>query len=167
MDRSEKNDFGLTDMEDRFCREYLVDLELAKAYHRAGFQENTKNIIGKACKLLQKPEIQARLVRLKKELDEGTEISKIMVLKELGNIAFSNILDICSWDADGKFSVKDWQDIPDDVKAGIKKFFLDVRIRVPKKSKYSIHIDFRVLLEMHPKMKALEMLSNAIPLRRG
>lgn len=81
----------LTDKQDQFCREYLIDLNATQAAIRAGYSEKTAGSIGD--ENLKKPEIQNFISELKAQRSERTEITAEMVLKELAKIGFSNIQD--------------------------------------------------------------------------
>ena len=53
---------GNHEKQERFCREYLLDADAAQAYIRAGYSE--KGAEGRAGRLLEKAEIQARIAEL-------------------------------------------------------------------------------------------------------
>ena len=75
----------------RFCDEYLIDLNATQAAIRAGYTEKYANT--NAPKLLQNTTIQAYIEKRKQDRIERTEITQDMVLRELANIAFSNVAD--------------------------------------------------------------------------
>lgn len=75
----------------RFCDEYLIDLNATQAAIRAGYTEKYANT--NAPKLLQNTTIQAYIEKRKQDRVERTEITQDMVLYELANIAFSNVAD--------------------------------------------------------------------------
>lgn len=87
----------LTDKQERFCQEYLIDLNATQAAIRAGYSENTARDIG--CENLAKPNIQARLSELNKERSEATGITQKRVLEEYAKIAFFDIREV--FDVDG------------------------------------------------------------------
>lgn len=68
----------------RFVDEYLVDLNGAAAYVRAGYKE--KGARANACRLLAKPEIQALITERKKARAERVEIEQDDVLRRLWDI---------------------------------------------------------------------------------
>ena len=82
---------GLTDKQQRFVDEYLVDLNATQAAIRAGYSAKTAGQIGD--QNLKKLEIQAAIQRRKKELSEKTKITQQMVLEELGKVAFESAED--------------------------------------------------------------------------
>jgi phage terminase small subunit len=81
----------LSDKQKCFCDEYLVDLNATQAAIRAGYSENTARAIGS--ENLSKPYIQEYIAKRQKDREVRTEISQDNVVKELANIAFSNIAD--------------------------------------------------------------------------
>lgn len=81
----------LTERQEQFCNEYLIDLNATQAAIRAGYKEKTAYSAGQ--RLLKHVEIQKRIQQLKNERSERTEISQDRVLKELAAIAFANATD--------------------------------------------------------------------------
>lgn len=81
----------LTAKQQRFCDEYLIDLNATQAAIRAGYKERYAHT--NANKLLQNTTIAEYIAERKQDRVERTEITQDMVLKELANIAFSNAAD--------------------------------------------------------------------------
>ena len=81
----------LTAKQQRFCDEYLIDLNATQAAIRAGYSERTANEQGS--RLLANVSVQKYLQKRKIDRIERTEITQDMVLLELANIAFSNAAD--------------------------------------------------------------------------
>ncbi len=69
----------LTDKQEMFCREYLLDLNATQAAIRAGYSEKTANRT--ATKLLSKAVIQDLISELKSERSERVGIDADWVLK--------------------------------------------------------------------------------------
>ena len=84
-------DKKLTAKQQRFCDEYLIDLNATQAAIRAGYSERTANEQGS--RLLANVSVQKYLQKRKTDRIERTEITQDMVLLELANIAFSNAAD--------------------------------------------------------------------------
>lgn len=82
----------LTDKQELFCQEYLIDLNATQAAIRAGYSEKTAHSIGN--ENLTKPEIQERITELNKGRQEATGINQRRVLEELAKIAFGDIATI-------------------------------------------------------------------------
>ena len=81
----------LTAKQQRFCDEYLIDLNATQAAIRAGYSEKTA--MEQGYQLLQKTSVQEYIQQRKADRVERTEITQDMVLRELANIAFSNAAD--------------------------------------------------------------------------
>ncbi len=79
----------LTGKQQRFCEEYLIDLNATKAAIRAGYSEDSAGAIGH--ENLKKPEIQEFISARQKELQEATGITQKRVLEEYAKIAFFDI----------------------------------------------------------------------------
>uniref|UniRef100_UPI000A31F91C terminase small subunit n=1 Tax=Xenorhabdus beddingii TaxID=40578 RepID=UPI000A31F91C len=96
---------ALTDKQEMFCREYLVDLNATQAAIRAGYSEKTANRI--AAQLLSKLDIQNRITELKAQRNEDVGINAAYVLKRLVEIDQMDVLDILTDGGELK-PVKDW-----------------------------------------------------------
>ena len=81
----------ITPKQQRFCDEYLIDLNATQAAIRAGYSEKTA--MEQGYQLLQKTSVQEYIQQRKSDRVERTEITQDMVLRELANIAFSNAAD--------------------------------------------------------------------------
>lgn len=81
----------LTAKQQRFCDEYLIDLNATQAAIRAGYSEKTATEQG--ARLLTNVKVQKYIQKRKADRVERTEITQDMVLMELASIAFSNAAD--------------------------------------------------------------------------
>ncbi|ECG1895489.1 terminase small subunit [Salmonella enterica subsp. enterica] len=95
----------LTDKQEAFCREYLVDLNATQAAIRAGYSEKTANRI--AAQLLSKLDIQQRVSALKDGRNQRTEINADYVLRRLAEIDQMDVLDILNGDG-GLRPISEW-----------------------------------------------------------
>ena len=95
------NEYGLTELEERFCQEYLKDLNGTQAYLRTGYKCQKDSAKVNSCRLLAKPEIQERISQLMEERSKRTKIEADRVLQEIAKIAFANIGLFADFDADG------------------------------------------------------------------
>ena len=84
----------LTARQQKFCDEYLIDLNATQAAIRAGYSEKYANT--NTTKLLQNTKIKEYLQKRQQDRMERTEITQDMVLRELALIAFSNAADYAS-----------------------------------------------------------------------
>lgn len=96
---------ALTDKQEMFCREYLIDLNATQAAIRAGYSEKTARDIG--CENLAKPNIQDRISQLMHDRNERTQIDADYVLKRLTEIDQMDVLDILTDSGDLK-PVREW-----------------------------------------------------------
>ena len=83
---------ALTDKQEMFCREYLIDLNATQAAVRAGYSEKTARSVGN--ENLTKPDIQTRIQELMNERNEKLDIDAGYVLKRLVEIDKMDVLDI-------------------------------------------------------------------------
>jgi len=83
---------ALTDKQEMFCREYLIDLNATQAAIRAGYSVKTANRI--AARLLSKVDIHNRITELKSKRNEDVSINAQYVLNRLVEIDQMDVLDI-------------------------------------------------------------------------
>lgn len=74
----------LTELQERFCQEYLVDLNATGAARRAGYK--AKRLDQAAYEVLRKPEIEARIAQLQLERGRRTRITQDYVLENLEEV---------------------------------------------------------------------------------
>lgn len=96
---------ALTDKQDAFCREYLVDLNATQAAIRAGYSEGTA--AAQASRLLINVNIQSRLSDLKSQRNERVGVDAAYVLMRLVEIDQMDVLDIMT-DGMSLKPVSDW-----------------------------------------------------------
>ena len=84
----------LTDKQQRFCDEYLIDLNATQAAIRAGYSAKNADKIGP--ELLGKTRVAEYIAERKQDRVARTEITQDRVLRELAIIAFSNAADYAS-----------------------------------------------------------------------
>ena len=99
---------ALNAKQERFCQEYLKDLNATQAAIRAGYSADTARSIGS--EHLTKPDIQAEIDRLKLERSRETKIDANWLLTRLAAEADADLSDL--YDEDGRLlPVKDWPEI--------------------------------------------------------
>jgi|6_EtaG_2_1085325.scaffolds.fasta_scaffold15830_2 phage terminase small subunit len=76
-----KEEVKLTDKQEKFCKEYLRDLNRTQAAIRAGYSEKTANVIGN--ENLLKPYIAERIQQLQERRNKKLEISTDSVVLNL------------------------------------------------------------------------------------
>ena len=82
---AENKEIGLTDKQERFCQEYLIDLNGTQAAIRAGYSKDTAKEI--ASENLTKPNIQERVKALQQQISLRLEITQDWVLKRFRDIS--------------------------------------------------------------------------------
>lgn len=70
----------LTDMQEKFCEEYLIDLNMTQAAVRAGYSPAAA--AAQASKLVDKPQVRQRIQELKAARSQQTAIDAEWVLRE-------------------------------------------------------------------------------------
>jgi phage terminase small subunit len=130
----------LTPKQQRFCDEYLTDLNATRAALRAGYSGAT----ALSGKLMQLPKIKAYIEHHTQKAATEMEISRMEMLKELHRIAFANMGDY--FDDEGR--IKPMHLLTRDQKAAIWN------IRVTENDKGS-----SVQLRLNNKLSAIEKMA--------
>jgi phage terminase small subunit len=91
-EKSLKELFDLTDKQERFVAEYLVDFNGTQAAVRAGYSERSAREI--AHKLLTKDHIQSALSQEKKKIKDKIDITKQDLIKRTLSLIDPNLIDI-------------------------------------------------------------------------
>ncbi|MFC1694129.1 terminase small subunit [Candidatus Latescibacterota bacterium] len=128
----------------RFCEEYLVDLNATQAAIRAGYSEHTAQEQGSQnlSKLIIQEEIQKKI----KKRSERTEITSDMIVVELAKIGFANMSDYVKWNTSG-ITLKD-----------STKLSLEQSVCVSEVSETKTKNGGSVKIKLHDKKGALELL---------
>jgi phage terminase small subunit len=92
-------DKRLTDRQQCFVKEYLVDLNARAAAVRAGYAAQSAYVVGP--RLRKMPQVRAAIDAAMAARSQRLDITQDNVLSELARIAFADIRDFVSWDADG------------------------------------------------------------------
>ncbi|MDD4972475.1 MAG: terminase small subunit [Paludibacter sp.] len=149
----------LTPKEKRFCHEYIVDWNKARAARTAGYSPETAKEIG--YENLTKPHIQQYIAFIKNNLEEEAGISKLRNLQELAKIAYSNISHL----HDCWIELTDWEviksDNPDAMSA-IESIDTKTESRTYNKGEISetdIEVKY-VKIKLHPKLVAIKEINS-------
>jgi phage terminase small subunit len=136
---------------ERFCQEYIIDLNGTKAYRRTYGDIKAARV--QASKLLSKANIQDRIAELKEIRSERTVITQDMVLKELMILARSDIQDYLEvvkqypGSEDGRLKLKLFTEMKGNATRAIKSISEHI-------TKDGIQLKFK----LHGKEKPLELL---------
>jgi phage terminase small subunit len=144
---------ALSDKQQRFCEEYLIDLDASAAYRRAGYNPKSENVARSASgRLLLNVAVQEEVKRLKVERSQRTGITADRVLSELAAIGFSDIGDLLEFTATGvKFKPQD--QIPEAARRAVSA----VKVRHEYGSDNSPPADV-LEFKIWPKVDALKQL---------
>ncbi len=97
-----------------FCHEYMLDNDARQAAIRVGYKPKSASC--RAYDLMQKPEVQAEIAKLRSEQKKRLEIDSDEVLGELLKISMSNAADLF----DKRGEMKSLDSIPREVMACVK-----------------------------------------------
>lgn len=92
----------LTDKQESFCREYMIDKNGTQAAIRAGFSEKTAN--EQASRLLANVNVASRVRELQEEQETRTEITADFVIQSLKEVALRCMTNkpVMEWDYEAK-----------------------------------------------------------------
>jgi len=152
-----KRGVTLTAKQDRFCHEYMVDMNATAAAIRSGYSEKTAGFTGP--ENLLKPIIQARIEAIKREKLDAAVASAQETLAELTLIARTDMAHYMKVDDDGVVTVLNFKTLPPGATRAIKKI---KQRRVTKKDPDDPDggklIEVTTELELWDKPKALDLI---------
>jgi phage terminase small subunit len=137
----------LTDKQERFCVEYMIDFNATQSAIRAGYSENTANEQGS--QNLAKLSIQERIQELKAKASEKLDITHTDLLRELKNWAYSDITETIS------LTPLEVKELPIEIRRLVTKY---------KHTKVNVEGVETETIELHfvSKEKAIEMIAKHI-----
>lgn len=141
---------------ERFCQEFIIDLNGTKAAERTKYSKKTA--AEQASRLLTNVKVQQRIAELQKKRSERTAISQDRVLKELAMIGFSDLRNYITIDKlTGAIQAKGFEDMPEGESRVLKSVKEDRVIKEDADGKKMTVYD-KVKFELWDKPKALEMI---------
>jgi len=135
----------LTEQQQRFCEEYIIDLNGTQSAIRAGYSKKTAN--EQASRLLTNVNVQRYIQELKAKRSERSAITADMVIAEIAKVAMLNVEDFYD-----DIGLKPLSELDDAAKAAISSYQVK-RIKTGKDKFEDVPI-----VKTHDKMKALELL---------
>lgn len=143
--------YKLTAKQKRFCQQYMIDLNATQAAIRSGYSEKCAPEI--ASENLIKPNIQAYIHELQRNLEEKTQITTEKVLMELARIGFANVQDFVN----GGNSILELKHMEREKVAAVSSITSTVRETVGKRGSPG-EVTTVTKITFHDKVKALEDL---------
>lgn len=137
----------LTDKQERFCQEYVIDFNATRSAIASGYSEKTAHSIGN--ENLMKPEIASRIQELKSVAVEKLDITHTDLLRELKNWAYSDITETISLSPD------EVKNLPIEIRRLITKY---------KRTQFVGESGTTDIIELHfvSKEKAIELIAKHI-----
>jgi phage terminase small subunit len=135
----------LTAKQEKFCYEYVIDLNATQAALRAGYSEKTAYSSGS--RLLKNVEIQKFIQTLQADLEKTAGITALKVLKEHKKIAFSDT----SMVREGWMTLKAYKELPKEIKDCIQEV-------ATRETKYGNEIK----IKFYDKQKSLDSISKIL-----
>jgi phage terminase small subunit len=153
---NEMNKKKLSAKQERFCQEYLVDLNATQAAICAGYNKKTAYAIGH--ENLRKPKIQKRISEAMKKRQERTEITQDRVLRELALIGFSDLKNFIDIDENtGAIKAKGFDQMPGETSRALESINEDRVIKEDANGEQVTVYD-KVKFKTYSKIRALELL---------
>jgi len=144
----------LTNKQERFCQEYMVDLNATQSAIRAGYSEKTAQVI--STENLSKPIVAERIAELKQKVSERTEICVDKLITELKNFAYSDITETLM------LSAEELKELNPEVRRLISGFKRTTRTTISEDGKRTV--DEVIELKFIDKLKAIDMINRHIGL---
>ena len=150
----------LTPQQERFCQEYLIDLNATQAAVRAGYSKKGATVRGSELLAIRK--VESRIAFLMSERAMRTQVTQDRVLSELAAVGFTAFTELANWDEDSLSF------IPSDALAEAAK-----RSVKAVKSKRTIRRDdngetetVEMEISQHDKLSALDKLAKHLGMYR-
>ena len=142
---------------ERFCQEYIIDLNQTKAAIRAKYSKHTA--AQQASRLFSDVKILARIAELKAERNERTRVTQDRIVKELAMLGFSDLQNYITIDPlTGAIQAKGFEDMPPGESRALKSIKEDRAIKEDANGK-GVTVYDKVSFTMHDKIRALELLA--------
>ena len=146
---------------ERFCQEYIIDLNVTKAYMRAYPDSSEKAAATGGGRLLRNAEISARLKELLAERQKRTQVTQDMVVQRLADIAFGHMGLISVW-TDNGLELKSTEDMEEHELAIISSIQIS-----PVSDGNGGTLGYNKKFTMKDSLKALELLCKHLGILDG
>ena len=155
---------GLTPKQQRFCEEYVKDMNGTQAAIRAMYSKKTAQ--EQSSRMLSKVMVQAEIAILAQEITSRNGITPERILNELAMLGFSRIDDYVEIEEGGAVRIKRFDQMDDNKIGAIRKIKEDRVIReTPGKDKTDeVVIHDKLSFELHDKIRPLVKLGEYVKL---
>jgi len=143
----------------KFCEEYIFDWNKTRAYKVAYQNDNENSCAVSAIRLLRKPKIQEYIKFIQKDLERLAGISKLKILNELKNTAFSSIAHLHNtW-----IERKEFETLTEQQKACISEMSYETRTiyEGTEGMKTPVEVEW-VKIKLYDKHKSIEILNKML-----
>jgi phage terminase small subunit len=152
----------LTPKQQRFVAEYLIDLNATQAAIRAGYSAKTAHSQGP--RLLENVDVAAAIQVALDERAERTGVTQDRVIAELAAIAFADLRDVATWDADGELAMRTAAELSDEAAAALREIRSTTSTVVFRDGGERSTVYKGV--KQHDKLRALELLGKHLGMFR-
>jgi phage terminase small subunit len=144
--------------DERFAREYVIDLNGEQAAIRAGYAPKSAKVT--ASRLLTKATVKAIIAELAKQQADKLDLKAEKVLRELSLIGFSNMMDYLKTNAEGDAFI-DLSALTRDQAAAIQEITVEETVEGKGNDRREVT---RTKLKLADKREALELLGRHLRL---
>ena len=149
---------GLTEKQKLFCREYIYDWNASRAARAAGYSEDTAGAIG--AENLKKPQIQAYITEIQKDLEKIAGISRLRIVNEHLKIVNTSIAHLhLTW-----ITRKEFDQLTDDQKSAIAEISTQTRKLIQynlKGDPEEVEVEF-IKIKLYDRQKSLDSLNKML-----
>ena len=153
---------GLSPKMQRFCEEYIKDLNGTQSAIRSGYSEKTA--CEQSSRMLAKVNIQDRIAELARDVTSRNGVTPQRILQELAMLGFSRIDDYIAIEEGGGIRLKTFDQIGDDKIGAIKAIKEDRVIHEKADGSETTIVHDKTRYELHDKIRPLVKLGEYVKL---
>ena len=144
----------LTEKQKIFCREYIYDWNATRAAKAAGYSEDTAGAIG--WENLKKPEIQAYISEIQKDLEKVAGISRLRIINEHLGIINTSIAHL----HDTWITRKEFSKLTEDQKSAIQEISTKV---TTEKDAFGNPVSYEYIkIRLYDRQKSMDAISKML-----
>lgn len=145
---------GLSEKQERFCREYIWDWNATRAAKAAGYSEDTAYAMG--AENLKKPQIQARIKELQEDIEKVAGISRLQIVTEHQKIMAASMAGLHkTW-----LTRKEFDELTEEQKSCIAEISTQVK-KTRDSNGNEIETEF-VKIKLYDKQKSMDSLTKIL-----